>query len=375
MFLVVVISFSCSQKKEDKLEDGAVKIDMNTKSNKKFKDLVAENFFIKLEATNKSNLRYISDVQITKEYIFIGDVGAQGIFIFSFPDGKFVREINHLGSGPEEYLGLNDFEIDEKSETIEILDSNNKNIIKYDFNGKYICSNKKSITGAMEFLTLQNGKKIISGILNEDNDKEKYEVFEMDKNLIDNKFIEVKKEFGFLSKSFHNLTKCNKGIYYNPLYSPIIYQLNENEMKMKYFVDFGSNWIDNKVMYDNDNPDSFDKAIDKNHFVRSLNPVIGDDFLTISYYLNKKNHFCLYNIHSDKIYYVKDFVEGILLGNGYQYFSDGYFISVKDPIGIIEASKKMRFDPILVNDKFISDLNINDNHVLMFTKFIDKFQK
>lgn len=375
IFFIVIISFSCSKKKENNLESADVRIDIATNEDVTFKELVDENYFIKLETTDESNLKYISDVQITKDYIFIGDIGAQGIFVFSFPEGKFVRKINALGVGPEEYLGFQDFQVDDNSKTIEILDSNQKKIIKYNFEGKYISSKNIPIIGAMEFFTLENGESIVSGILNEFKDDEKYQIFKMYGGLIGEKYFEVEKEFGFLSKSLHNLMVCNKSIFFNPLYSSKIYLLDGGKIKFKYFIDFGNNWMDNKVMYENTDPSSFDRAIDKNNFVKSLNPVVGDDFLTISYYFNKKKHFCLYNINTNKVYYINDFRDSILRGNGYYYYSNGYFISTKDPMEILETYKNGNIDSELISEEFISNLTIYDNPVLMFTKFIDKSSK
>lgn len=371
-FIIILLFLSCSGKKQHDFKDAEIKIDIAKKEAVEFNDLIADNYFVKLEATDKSNLRYISDVQVTSDKIFVSDIGSQTIFIYTFPEGNFIREINALGVGPNEYYRINDFQVDEKNRSIEVLDSNQKKIVSYDFEGKYLSTKKIGITGVMEFLTLDNGERVFSGILKEDYDNQKYQIIKSKGSYLKNKIIEHKKEYGFLSKSPHSLTRCNSSVYFNPIYSPLVFQLDGEKMIIKYLIDFGGHWMDNTIMYANKNPSSFDNAIDKNNFVKSLNVVVGTSYLAIKYYFEKEKHFCLYELETKKLYDIENFNEGILNGIEYEYFNNGYFISVKDPISLLEVLNKQSIDTLLMSKDFANGLNSNDNQVLMFTKFRKK---
>lgn len=87
-----------------------------------------------LETTDSSLLKDISKSYLTKDYFFIKSHHA--LFIFD-RKGHFVRKIERLGNGPEEYAGLSDFDVDEKTNDIYILDKAQQKILIYDFTGKY----------------------------------------------------------------------------------------------------------------------------------------------------------------------------------------------------------------------------------------------
>jgi hypothetical protein len=70
-----------------------------------------------LETTDNSLLKDISKSYLTKDYIFIKSVHA--LFIFD-RKGHFLRKIERIGNGPEEYARLSDFDVDEKTNNIYI---------------------------------------------------------------------------------------------------------------------------------------------------------------------------------------------------------------------------------------------------------------
>jgi hypothetical protein len=88
-----------------------------------------------LETTDSSLLKDISKSYLTKDYIFIKSLHA--LFIFD-REGHFLRKIERIGNGPEEYARLSDFDVDEKTNNIYILDKARKKILVYDFEGEYL---------------------------------------------------------------------------------------------------------------------------------------------------------------------------------------------------------------------------------------------
>ena len=101
-----------------------------------------------LETKENCLIQSISGIQVTDDYIFILDRKYKRLYCFD-KEGKFVRRIGNLGSGPAEFSNISDFTID-RDGTIYIVDPNSAKIYAYTLLGKYISSFQlKDIGGYM----------------------------------------------------------------------------------------------------------------------------------------------------------------------------------------------------------------------------------
>lgn len=94
-----------------------------------FDSLFVKSKIIRLETTSESLLKQVGKVVLYKEGIYILDSGQEQLFQFD-ADGHFIRNINHKGQGPGEYVSLNDFQI--KNDTIYLLDGRGGKLFAYD---------------------------------------------------------------------------------------------------------------------------------------------------------------------------------------------------------------------------------------------------
>ena len=85
---------------------------------------------VRLETSDKSLIRRVKDIVVTKNDIFVEDYN-EGIFRFS-RDGKFLNKISKKGQGPEEYIYTHQIMADESKEEIYIWSRNNINVFGYD---------------------------------------------------------------------------------------------------------------------------------------------------------------------------------------------------------------------------------------------------
>jgi hypothetical protein len=95
---------------------------------------------IPLETADESLIGQITEVQVSdgKMFVFDTDHIHGGLFVFDM-DGKFIRRIGRKGQGPEEYVFLSDFTVDEAKHEIYLMDLDRKCIMIYDIEtGKYI---------------------------------------------------------------------------------------------------------------------------------------------------------------------------------------------------------------------------------------------
>jgi len=111
-----------------------------TKTNYPQKELILQDFmdveYIPLE-TGREFLCQRRVLAIGKDMIIIANDRDDGdIFIFD-RNGKGLRKINRRGQGPEEYLTISAFVLDEDNNEIIIRDITSRKILVYDLNGKF----------------------------------------------------------------------------------------------------------------------------------------------------------------------------------------------------------------------------------------------
>jgi len=108
---------------------------------------------IKLETTDSCLIRYLAQMVMTDDYIFISDNNGR---VLQFDQqGRFIRQIGRNGRGPGEYIQVIRIEADQQNERLAIADI--RQILFYGFDGQFI----RSIPTrgyAMDYLTFINGK-------------------------------------------------------------------------------------------------------------------------------------------------------------------------------------------------------------------------
>lgn len=101
-------------------------------------DDIADVEYVPLETTDESLLPSpCVFFDVSDKYIITNDYYGGNIYIFT-RKGKFVRKINHLGQGAEEYICINQLVVDFKSEELYVGSYNNKKIFVYSFDGDFI---------------------------------------------------------------------------------------------------------------------------------------------------------------------------------------------------------------------------------------------
>lgn len=99
-------------------------------------DIATNVEYIPLETNPESLLGVIADLKCSKDYIFIKHNGSPLLAQFN-TNGKFIRHIGLIGRGPQEYLLIKKFSIDENNGLIFIQTNWSHKILVYDFEGVY----------------------------------------------------------------------------------------------------------------------------------------------------------------------------------------------------------------------------------------------
>jgi len=233
-----------------------------------------ENYHIPFECVDTTGFLSLSDVADDVEYvllktsnakqeIFIG--AAKNIFIckdYIFVqlwdniiqydrEGNLIRTIGRMGGGPGEYNGVYNMAVDDKTKKV-IINCSGK-INEYDFDGNFIRSQKSTYTDqlmpidsnriAVEVKNLWHDVKERLVILNRKGEVEKsfprYQLFEHT-------------DYGKSSGYTPHLTKYNDIICFSEAFNDTIFELKNDELQMRYYLDWGKYAMKPEHYYKND---------------------------------------------------------------------------------------------------------------------------
>lgn len=95
--------------------------------------------YIPLETTTESYLDEVVKVVLSDSFIFVSDVRK----LLQFDRrGTFIRQIGKSGRGPEEYISVADFSINDRNEFVYIYSANSDEMLVFNFRGNFINSFK-----------------------------------------------------------------------------------------------------------------------------------------------------------------------------------------------------------------------------------------
>lgn len=234
--LILILSIhSCSTSDKTRLSrivnDSNV-IELSLKGS--FESIKASDIFepdfevIKLETKENSLMAIITKIHITSKLIFICDQTTNRFFIFN-RNGQLKKSITFTGRGPNEFLKLGDFCINESDSLIYIYDDMQMKLITYDFDLKII-SEVKIPFYAMSVSYHDNKFFFFTGLMEQQEPKYQYELLILNKEF---KIIEKLLPYpGFFNAiRGHIMAPINNYdgnyIYWNN-FDNLIFQLNKN---------------------------------------------------------------------------------------------------------------------------------------------------
>lgn len=118
----------------------SIHIDPAAQLKGKYSEIFKEVRVTPLSTSKEGLISSIMKIDIDDDRIFILDTKAKKIFLFNI-NGEFIASIGKKGKGPGEFLSVNDYSLNRNKNTIEVLDSANNKILRFDYNGNYLGSN------------------------------------------------------------------------------------------------------------------------------------------------------------------------------------------------------------------------------------------
>ncbi|MCE7992120.1 MAG: 6-bladed beta-propeller [Roseivirga sp.] len=212
----------------------------------------------------------ISKLLVADSKIFIADKSRDRVFVFDM-EGDMLFHINRFGNGPEEYANMKDVGVNLDEGVIEILDGASRKVVQYDiYSGKFVGSKSYDFWPRL-FSPLSGGSRLFYiGHANQEPfkpDSVQAEVYITDSL---NRIVKVDlphKASG-LSK-IYLMTRQNiyqrgeGGVLLVPMYNNHIYGVENDRLKLQYYLDFGEKAIPRDfVLNFNRNPNDFGKYFD-----------------------------------------------------------------------------------------------------------------
>lgn len=252
------------------------------------------------------------------------------IYIFN-SNGKYINKISRFGNGPEEYLQLSDFFINEEDSTLNILTRIDKKLFKYDLDGKGLLSIIKMPKAFSSMAKTNYGYIAYSRDYIEDY-KEPFNLWYLsDKYKIVHGTFKINKDIksssieGSVFSSYHGKVNYNNAYDYN------IYEIGKGNETVKYRFDINSTHTPKKSKNNNIQSLEIDRI---RNFQETENNIIIRVLYNGEYLLgvyNKKSSTS--NVVSLKPY------------EGEYFFSFGDFISINDHtiFTVIDAFKMKKY--------------------------------
>lgn len=380
---MLFIGASCSNNKKNEIirkesmvhANDIIKITINNEYNNIIQyDSIFRNInIVPLETTRDCIIKEINKVKINNNLIFIQNSNSN-ILVFNF-NGRFIRSIGIKGRGPGEIMSLRDFDIDNNN--IYILDF--QSIKKYSIEGTYIeeynldffTPNDIITCNPLQFAVNKNIIHLWGGTysIENNNNRNLFALYVLNDSLtIKYRYFPLKH---MLSNLLNRFSKFSDNLIISPPFgSDTIYEISNNKMTAKYFVDFGEKRLTEKIpeifnSLENTMPD-FDAR-----YAHSIENVFEmENWLFLRFRHNRYAYNVYYN-KEDKKTYVSSFYPR--LKHRFSPFTiDGVynntFIAVVHPSILLEDGNEMDKS---IRRRFIADsvfcrISEADNPILYF---------
>lgn len=205
--------------------------------------IVSDIRFIRLETTENNLISRIDRLLFTNGKIIVVDLfSSKSIHIFD-ESGKHINRISHLGNGPQEYLTITDVDITPDG-LIAIKDNFKDVILYYNSDGIFV-KKEEIIEGGLEIAFIDG--HTIAHVLSSASNQKKFKGASL--GITQNNKVELLFGKNSTSSSFNHqktntLFSYNNTVYFTPSWENYIYEITDNNIKAKYYIDLKDDVLD-----------------------------------------------------------------------------------------------------------------------------------
>ena len=216
--------------------------------------------YIPLETKEDCMIRSIHQILFSNEYIFVSQF--RSVYQFA-RDGKFIRQIGAEGRGPEEFVQINNIDLDLDVEVIYIHTGYRKTLI-FDFNGTFLKSVKLSLPAARTLSFGHNGFVTYYPDVPMEHDICDYLLYFSDSTGSYLKKFERKDKItatNFMGIGQHNLYSLGEDVYFKDLHNDTIFKVLYDSLVPHIILDFGKYKLDKNIETTTENLKSLESSL------------------------------------------------------------------------------------------------------------------
>lgn len=234
LLALALILVTCTSESRKAYPLRKVAVPEETLPSVKLSDWAGEIRILPLQTTENSLIDQINRLVITDEYIL---VSGSRIWLFD-STGKFLYQIGKKGDGPGEYASAYDAFLDEKAQTVEVLDRDRQRNLIYQLDGSFI----RYWTTGIYALSFARKKELYYFYGGSEFNEDAYFRIIIKK---DHKTIGRLLPFNPVQSKFLHLRETNNfnfvqdTLVFTHSFSDTVYTIKDKEIQPRYFIDFG----------------------------------------------------------------------------------------------------------------------------------------
>lgn len=333
---------------------------------------------------NKTPIGQVTSIRQYKDRLFILDrENTQQLFCFDL-EGKLIWEFKSKGGGPMEYNKISDFVVNEKKQTIDVLDKNSYKIINLDILTGIAKTEFKLGVYGREMVLYDNGDYLLhtENLTVSDELNYKLLLVNTDQQVNSRNLPVVGNDENKHSTGFRSLEKSNGTIYFTETLNDTIYTIKNDTLKTRYYVDF----LDKKYPKELNKNFSLDEAERLKANKPYITPIdmVREKNGMLNFMFSYKGSFytVFYDINNKSTYLFKKLKNGKTFGESEQILTQAYinegFVVVIEPF-MLEMMKDAMENNGQLKEKLIKNkpelykaivkTNKNSNPILFVYEF------
>ena len=292
-FLFIFSLFACQEQqgKSDSEAIQTLEIDIQAEESKKSLSDFAENKLVILPTSDSLLIGEIYRVCSQGDYIYVSD----GANLYKFLlNGNYQGRISRQGQGPEEYINIGDFHIDDQGNAW-LSCRNNNSIYQYSWDNEF--KQRIKVDLWMEHIFWHDkGLYIYSGNETGFNNAYQLHYLNLDNKQIEHHFKPIDKYmsqylFVFMTNVFQKAK--DNAAYFTQMFNDTIYSLSPDTYKPKYVVNLGNHNIPKSFYEHNyrDIMDFFTRLHDENRLAYGINA-----------FVETNTNYCIGYIYQEKVH-------------------------------------------------------------------------
>ncbi|REG83502.1 6-bladed beta-propeller [Algoriphagus antarcticus] len=355
-FLFIPILFSCVEKKSQTTDQLLQKISVQVESKKaySFQEIFEVVDVIPIKNSQNFPIARIKNIKIIEDKFWIL---TSKLVLIADLEGNLEKVIQSQGYGPLEYQKLSDIHWNPYLSLVEILDSDQGKIIRYDKNG--VPKNEwknKFLRLASSFYPQENNYWIYGGTFF-DGEGARLVVVDNQNDKKLNTFFPLGDERNYLNViEPNNFIAYNQDMLFFHSYNDTIYSIENDNLNPTYLLDFGPNKIPSEL-FSKDFKDimEFGQELEKNGYIDLLGSIyFSEDKIFFRFFYEGKPISAVYSIKDKSTKIITNWKDEFGAGFGklssflinMPIDSDGEFLYVSvDPYGIKSEAEKLKDNP------------------------------